>query len=65
MDKMLRELRANPAAAGSKGVLIAGDPERSEHAARQANGIPVPPEIEADMARLAAEYKLAMPVPLA
>lgn len=65
MDKMLRELRANPAAAGSHGVLIAGDPERSEHAARRSSGVPVPAEIEADMARLADEYKLTMPVPLA
>jgi LDH2 family malate/lactate/ureidoglycolate dehydrogenase len=65
MDRMLRELRAIPAATGSAGVLIAGDPERAEHAARLGGGVPVPAEIEADLRRLAVEYNLVMPEPLA
>jgi LDH2 family malate/lactate/ureidoglycolate dehydrogenase len=61
MDAMLRELRALAPAAGSPGVLIAGDPERAHMEKRLATGIPVPAEIDADLRRLAKQYGLGMP----
>lgn len=61
MDRMLRELRSMPPAEGAAGVLIAGDPERAHLAQRLRDGIPVPLEVEADLARLAGRYGLAMP----
>ncbi len=64
MDTFLRELRSQPPAPGSKGVLVAGDPERAEMAARLAGGIPVPDEIEADMRRLAEQFGVAVADPI-
>lgn len=64
MDNMLRELRAIAPAPDGPGVLIAGDPERRERASREAQGIPLPVEIEADLARMAAAVGVQMPQPL-
>jgi L-2-hydroxycarboxylate dehydrogenase (NAD+) len=63
MDRMLRELRASAPAAGSAGVLIAGDPERAQKARRTAEGIPVGPEIESDLLALAEKYAVEAPQP--
>jgi LDH2 family malate/lactate/ureidoglycolate dehydrogenase len=49
LDQAVDVLRATPAADPAQPVLVPGDPERSEHAARLAGGIPIPAALEAQI----------------
>jgi len=59
VEAFIEWVKASPAAQGSDGVMIAGDPERRYRAARLAGGVPVDPntweEILAAAGRLGAE----------
>lgn len=61
MDRLIRELRGNPAAPGTAGVLIAGDPERAAMAQRDKDGIPLPGEVESDLREIAVELGIPFP----
>lgn len=61
MDRMIRRLRESPPAESETGVLIAGDPERAAQAERDATGIPLPDQVEADLRRLAAALGVPFP----
>jgi len=55
IDHLIRTFRATPAAPGTEGPLIPGDPERAAEAARLRDGIPLLPAVAADLEALASE----------
>ncbi len=50
-----------PAAAGSAGVLVAGEPELRMRAQRLADGIPIPETTWAEVAEVAARFSVELP----
>ncbi len=55
VDHLVRTFRATPAAPGTGGPLVPGDPEREAEAVRNREGIPLIPPVAADLEALAAE----------
>ena len=55
VDHLVRTFRATPAAPGTGGPLIPGDPEREAEVVRRRDGIPLIPPVAADLEALAAE----------
>lgn len=58
MDEWIDALRATPAAPGTRGVQIPGDPERAAAADSVSNGVPVEKTVVEDLSRLASQLGL-------
>ena len=61
IDHWVRTFRATKAAPGTDGPLIPGDPERAAEADRRQNGIPLAPNVVAQLSELATELQLDFP----
>jgi len=55
VDHLVRTFRAAPAAPGTSGPLVPGDPERAAEAERLRDGIPLLPAVAADLEALAVD----------
>ena len=55
-------VRSTPTVPGVNGITLPGDPERRSKAQRQADGIPIPDGTWQQLAKLAAELGVALPV---
>ena len=56
IDRMIRELKSVPPAKGVSEVLLPGEIERRIQQQREAEGIPLTPDVIDDLSRLALEY---------
>ena len=61
MDVMIRGIHAAPTVAGQNRVYVAGEIEHETELDRQANGIPLPETVIAELAELAQRYNIEMP----
>lgn len=59
IDRFARWVRASPAAEGSDGIFLPGEPERRFAADRERNGIPLPPRTLDSLAQAAASLGVA------
>lgn len=64
MDAAVREWRATPPIDQETPVLVPGDPEWRTTQERRANGIPIHPNIQADLVTLATDAGVRFPDPL-
>jgi LDH2 family malate/lactate/ureidoglycolate dehydrogenase len=61
LDGLLSELAAHPVAPGHQEVLRPGDPEQRTRAARERDGVPLPPGLHAGLRALSDELGVAVP----
>jgi L-2-hydroxycarboxylate dehydrogenase (NAD+) len=58
MDRQLRELRASKVLPGFDAIRLPGEQRRSRRAERLSKGVPVFPEVVAQLDKLAGELKI-------
>jgi ureidoglycolate dehydrogenase (NAD+) len=64
VDETVRRIRALPTAAGVARVLLPGELEHARASQREADGIPLPADAVAELARVAELLEFAAPVPM-
>jgi LDH2 family malate/lactate/ureidoglycolate dehydrogenase len=58
MDRQLRDLKSSPVLPGSEGIRMPGEQRKARRADRAKNGVPVYPEVVAQLDKLAAELSI-------
>lgn len=61
MDAMIRALHASPKQAGQERIYVAGEIEHENEVHRRKHGIPIPPNVQADLKGLAERFGLELP----